>query len=143
MTDWKDRQGSDMATMPLAKLAVELKSMAKAMIDQNDFIKGMVFNVIANRFQEAVNEIEGLMSFSHAMLNDWPEYGSIDGGDVQDAAVAGKLLRPETITKIPCEEGCACAEYYGTDPEDWKDETCYRLTDLGRRVRHYGEENPQ
>ncbi len=60
MPEFSKRPGNDLGTMPLAELAVELKKMAKAMLDKNDFIKGMVFNLIAMRFQEAVDRIAEL-----------------------------------------------------------------------------------
>jgi len=51
---------ADMATMPVADLAEELKKTAQEMLDKNDFVRGMVFNLIANRFKECVDRIEEL-----------------------------------------------------------------------------------
>jgi BMFP domain-containing protein YqiC len=50
----------DLADVPLPELADELKSVADKMLEKNDFVRGMVFNVLANRFTEAVEEIDAL-----------------------------------------------------------------------------------
>ena len=59
--------------------------------------------------------------FAERIMQHWPE-GDVDGGDLQDLAIACGLLTPVTATE-PCGEGCWCAEYHGDFPV-----TCYRKT---------------
>ena len=53
----------------------------------------------------------------------WPD-GDVDGGALQEMAVAHGLLVPETRTE-PCGDACECAGYY--DQAEMVDGvTCYR-----------------
>jgi hypothetical protein len=75
-----------------------------------------------------------LRAFAADVLGDWPDCGSLDGAEVQDLAVKHGLLRAKypAPTK-PCrDEGCACAEYYGTDFNGEFEDTveCYERTEL-------------
>ena len=88
---------------------------------------------------ELTNEqIQSLAKFAIKVLEDWPDMGYLDGGDLQEMAVASNLLIPH-IVHGPCGENCNCAEYYGDD--EWQDGvTCYRVVDwLDRVVEHRDE----
>jgi len=63
---------------------------------------------------------EALLRFARKVMASWPE-GDIEGGDLQEIAVATGLLT-KTIATEPCAAGCNCVEYGGNFPM-----TCYRL----------------
>ena len=64
-----------------------------------------------------------LRAFARDIMAAWPD-GDVDGGALQEIAVANGLLVPETRTE-PCGDECACAEYHS--PEDMSEGvTCYR-----------------
>ena len=42
---------SDLGTCPLPELIEQLKKTGKKALDDNDFIRGMVFNMLAQRFE--------------------------------------------------------------------------------------------
>lgn len=64
--------------------------------------------------------------------------GTLDGFDVQEMLTAANILRPETITVLPCGYGdaCVCAEVGAVPGED----ACYRLTEFGMRCRAVPED---
>lgn len=64
-----------------------------------------------------------LGEFARRIMDDWPEGGMLDGGDLQDIGEATGVLVPRTMDK-PCGENCQCSEFYGSD--EWP-VTCYRL----------------
>ena len=66
------------------------------------------------------DELGQLRSFVDSVMAAWPE-GDLDGGDLQEAAIAHGLLTPKECTG-PCCVACFCAEYHG-DGEAW---ICYR-----------------
>jgi hypothetical protein len=75
----------------------------------------------------ATEERDALRAFAQHMLDGWPDFTGLDGGEIQDAAIKHGLLVGETRTTT-CAEDCACAEYHGTDsPGEF---TCYRRTAL-------------
>jgi hypothetical protein len=59
---------------------------------------------------------EQLLAFAQKVLAVWPE-GDLDGGALQDIAVATGLLVRREVTSIPCGSGCFCVDYY-TDGEE-------------------------
>ena len=62
-------------------------------------------------------DVRKLRAFAAAVLGDWPDSGTLDGGDVQELAIKHGLLRAKDPAPTrPCsDEGCFCAEYRGTD----------------------------
>lgn len=76
-------------------------------------------------------ENETLRAFARGVMAAWPD-GDVDGGALQEIAVAHGLLVPETRTE-PCGDACECAEYHS--PEDMADGvTCYRRGPLLKDV---------
>ena len=72
-------------------------------------------------------EAKQLRAFAQGVMRYWPE-GAPDGAALQDLAEKHGLLKPET-RNAPCGEGCACAEYAGS--QEWsRGVTCYRKTPL-------------
>ena len=70
---------------------------------------------------------ELLAKFTMEVLEDWPDMGSLDGGDLQDIAVKHNILIPH-IVHGPCCDDCFCSEFYGND--EWQEGvTCYRIAD--------------
>ena len=51
-----------------------------------------------------------LRAFAQEIFKDWPDYGPIEGWDLEAMALKHGLLTPVTVTE-PCGENCACAEY--------------------------------
>lgn len=84
----------------------------------------------ADRIERDAEEIERLsaenahlLAFARDIMAAWPD-GDVDGGALQEIAVANGLLVPETRTE-PCGDECACAEYHS--PEDMAEGvTCCR-----------------
>lgn len=58
------------------------------------------------------DELLRLRAFARRVLQAWPE-GDLDGGELQEAAVAAQLLVPHTVT-TPCGENCGCADFHGS-----------------------------
>lgn len=81
--------------------------------------------------EELVAERDALLKFAKSILDDWPEIGTYDGGDIQSLAVDTGLLIGKEVTK-PCGEGCNCVEYYELTPagEFPFETTCYRRVDF-------------
>lgn len=72
-------------------------------------------------------ERDALRGFAQRVMDGWPEYG-VDGDELQDAAVAYRLLARVTAT-APCGTHCWCAEFHGED-DMAEGVTCYRRTPL-------------
>ena len=51
-----------------------------------------------------------LRAFAQEIFKDWPDYGAVEGWDLEAMALKHGLLTPVTVTE-PCGENCACAEY--------------------------------
>jgi hypothetical protein len=68
------------------------------------------------------DDVVHLRAFAQQIMTSWP-HGDVDGGFLQDAALACGLLTPVTATE-PCGENCQCAEF-----DDFP-QTCYRKTRL-------------
>jgi len=83
---------------------------------------------------ELTNEqIKSLAMFALEILDDFPDIGNLDGGDLQDIAERHKILVPQ-IVYAPCHyDGCACAEMC-TDDEFTAGVTCYHIVDWLDRV---------
>lgn len=75
------------------------------------------------RAKRAETEVEQLRGFARRVMEVWP-HGDLDGGELQEVAVAAGLLRPEERC-TPCGENCGCAEFYAAD-EISDGFTCYR-----------------
>ncbi len=74
------------------------------------------------------DQIDSLASFALEILDDWPELGTLDGGDLQDIAEKHKILIPQ-IVYAPCsDETCVCAEMC-SDSEFARGVTCYHIAD--------------
>jgi len=72
-------------------------------------------------------QIDFLAKFALDILDEWPDIGNFDGGDIQDIAVKHNILIPR-IVYVRCGEECNCAEYY--DEDEWQDGvTCYHIAD--------------
>ncbi len=70
---------------------------------------------------------ELLAKFVLEVLDDFPDIGSLDGGDLQEIAEKHKILIPH-IVHGPCGENCYCEQFYG-EGEMQSGVTCYRLPD--------------
>jgi hypothetical protein len=70
--------------------------------------------------------------FAKAILDNWPDGGSIDLWDLQDEAIHYGLL-VATLQERPCGENCWCAEFHGVKPDGTFREpvTCYRRVWVG------------
>lgn len=53
---------ADMGTCPLPDLVDSFRKSATKMLDKQDFLQGMVFNIIANRFEECHSRITQLVT---------------------------------------------------------------------------------
>lgn len=83
--------------------------------------------VLRDELALAEADRDALRAFAQAVMECWP-VGDLDGGTLQDAAVAHGLLVPETRHE-PCGEGCNCAE--NADQQEWiLGVVCYRKTPL-------------
>ena len=70
---------------------------------------------------------ELLAKFVLEVLEEWPDMGSLDGGDLQEIGEKHKILIPH-IVHGPCSDNCYCSEFYSN--EEWQSGvTCYRLPD--------------
>ena len=104
---------------------------------------------VAHHYKEAMEsatiacayaeEAGKLRAFAQAVLGDWPDCGTLDGGDIQTLAENHGLLTPTTPCE-PCGESCTCLEYYGADDFARGEVLCYRKTRLllGPNVPHEG-----
>ncbi len=82
------------------------------------------YGYTAGAFVELRAEVARLRSFAAGVMESWP-HGDVDGGELQDLAIAHGLLVPQT-RHAPCAVGCNC-EMYGQSSEDWAaGVTCYR-----------------
>lgn len=78
--------------------------------------------------ERLTTERDALRTFAQGCLDDWPEVG-MDGFDLQELGVKTGMLEGREVFK-PChDEGCQCAEYYGSS-EMIDGVICYRMTPL-------------
>ena len=121
---------------PITKDAIK-EAMAAAEEARTDNLRGMypmacqtlatTVHVLRDELALVEAERDSLRAFAQAVMECWP-MGDLDGGTLQDAAVAHGLLVPETRHE-PCAEGCNCAE--NADAQDWSfGVVCYRKTPL-------------
>jgi len=82
---------------------------------------------LADKVESLLLERDALRAFSKAVMRSWP-HDDLDGGDLQDAAIAHGLLIGILVSKS-CSEQCRCAEYYAPD-ELAGGVICYRPTPL-------------
>ena len=74
-------------------------------------------------------ECTQLRAFAQAVMDGWPDVGTLDGFDLQELAVKHGLLAETTHHKPCAEEGCNCASM--VDERDWIEGVqCYRGTAL-------------
>jgi len=72
-------------------------------------------------------QIQSLAKFALEVLEDWPDMGSLDGGDLQEIAVKHNVLVPHIVHGSCCDD-CFCSEFYSD--EEWREGvTCYRIAD--------------
>ena len=71
-------------------------------------------------------ENERLRAFAVEIMDHWPD-GDVDGGELQDIAVAHGLLVANNPQE-PCGDNCRCVEYYAPDEWETGDVVCYRRT---------------
>lgn len=106
---FRTHQVRDAATIDMAMH--EAAELVEVMARAGEEIKGL-------RAENAT-----LRAFARDIMAAWPD-GDVDGGALQEIAVAHGLLVPETRTE-PCGDACECAEYHS--PEDMAEGvTCYR-----------------
>ena len=80
--------------------------------------------------QRLEDENNSLKKFANLILEHWPE-GDVDGGDLQDHAIACGLLKLKTpAPREPCGEGCTCAEYCDDDEFRNGSVMCYRKSEI-------------
>lgn len=79
---------------------------------------------------KASNVIPDLAGFASRILEHWPEYTEIDGGEIQEIGVATGVL-VETRQQRPCGAECNCNEYFNA--EEWP-VTCYRVNVDGSQI---------
>lgn len=73
-------------------------------------------------------QIVSLARFALDVMEDWPEVGSLDMGDLQDIAEKHKILEPQ-IVHAPCDiDDCVCAEMC-SDDDFARGVTCYHIAD--------------
>lgn len=84
-----------------------------------------------NRIPELETEVARLRGFAQNIMDGWPEFGEMDGGDLQSIAVKNGLLQPETRYQS-CETDtttCSCNQYVSV--AEWeRGAICYRKTEL-------------
>ena len=121
---------------PITKDAIQ-EAMAAAEEATGQDLRGMypmacrtlatTVQVLRDELARAEIERDSLRAFAKAVMECWP-MGDLDGGTLQDAAVAHGLLVPETRHE-PCAEGCNCAE--NADAAEFESGVvCYRKTPL-------------
>ena len=90
------------------------------------YLNEQAFNALAvwKAAQAAMQaELVQLRDFAADVMSAWPE-GGIDGGELQEIALAYGLLTPE-IAHQPCGESCRCVEYV-TEAQFEVGMPCYR-----------------
>ena len=114
----------------------ELEALKKRVA--HHYKEAMEAATIASAYAE---EADKLRAFAKAVLGDWPDCGTLDGGDIQTLAENHGLLTPTTPCE-PCGESCTCLEYYGADDFARGEVLCYRKTRLllGPNARLTGAE---
>lgn len=82
--------------------------------------------------RERVEALEKVQLFAGKVLGYHREHMSdVDGGDIQEWALAAGLLHEVAVTESCGAEDCACLDYYGEISEQFPAQ-CMRLTDAGR-----------
>jgi hypothetical protein len=83
----------------------------------------------AEQIEKLQAEVTGLRAFAREIMDDWPQYGGLDGFELGEIATKHGLLM-ETTQYKPCrEEGCNCAEM--VSEREWADGViCFRETAL-------------
>ena len=96
---------TDEACANLARLTAEVAKWKRGHdIFEKAFKDGYDENV------KLIAEHAALLKFAKSILDDWPDVGPYDCGDIQSLAVdAGLLIGVEA--KKPCGEDCNCREY--------------------------------
>ena len=85
--------------------------------------------------KQAKDDLSALRKFANRVIGDFPNHGSLDAFELQEAAEACGLLRPEERV-VPCSDACNCTDYVRTG----ESVTCYRVTPILKRARQ--EPNP-
>ena len=73
---------SDMGSCPLPELITSFHKSAEKMLDKNDFIQGMVFNIIANRFDELLGVL--LLCKDEDVYHSWQEFNGKTEAEVRE-----------------------------------------------------------
>ncbi len=96
-------------------------------------LSGSLMSRKVKQMELTKEQTESLAKFALDILNEFPEMGDFDGGDIQDIAITRNLLVPQ-IVHAPCaEEDCNCAQFYD-DADFTAGVTCYHIADWLDRV---------
>ena len=71
-----------MATCPLQELIDQFQKTGKKALDENDFIRGMVFNIVALRFKE----LQGVLRLckDEDVYHSWQQYNGKTEAEVRE-----------------------------------------------------------
>jgi len=97
-------------------------------------------DLIGERMDAMQAEIDQLRGFALRLMESWP-CGDLDGGELQDAAVAFGLLELRTPAPTePCGENCGCAEYASAEEFSAGEVRCFTraaLLDGGKQWKRH------
>jgi hypothetical protein len=67
---------------------------------------------------QAEADLLALQRFADSVMEDWQQFGALEGDDLQNIAEACGLLKQQTVDVPCCDEGCGCAEAGATFPTE-------------------------
>ena len=89
--------------------------------------------------ESKTEQIVSLAKFALEIMEDWPEMGHLDMGDLQDIAEKHKILEPQIVHAPCCDDGCVCAEMC-SDDDFARGVTCYHIADWLTRAAEQRDE---